>query len=313
MVLGYILFDTITVKKLLKHLILKFFRKLGYEITRIPPHAAPHTTPYAAQYTAPHTFSKHGTYFEVFKEHNDLVSHKGINYFFIYDRLFKRFIEKGKPIVMLEIGVQNGGSLEIWKKYFPQGSIIHGIDVNVNCQQLNFNENIYFHLGDAADHRFLNNTFSNIKFDIIIDDGSHISKDVIHSFENLFPKMNYGGCYIVEDMGTSYWKNYGGGIGKKGSSIEYFKRLIDYGLYSNIFSKYLTSKKFDSSISDNIAEIRFFEGICAIDKFYEPNEVSKKDVITGQIGSVCNMEGIVTDIKNVDQIEIYKTMKLFCG
>lgn len=168
------------------------------------------------------------TYLEIYKEHTGYVSHKYIHYFFVYDCIFKRFLEKEKPIKMLEIGVQNGGSSEIWKKYLPQGSIIHSLDIDERCQSLKFSEGIFFHLGNATDAVFMEKTFGDIQFDVIVDDGSHICKDVIQTFKYLFPKMKSGGCYIVEDMHTSYWKKYGGGIYNKKNSIEYFKKLINY-------------------------------------------------------------------------------------
>lgn len=41
--------------------------------------------------------------------------------------------------------------------------------------------------------------------DIIIDDGSHINEHVIKSFSILFPLLNMGGIYAIEDLQTSYW------------------------------------------------------------------------------------------------------------
>jgi hypothetical protein len=43
------------------------------------------------------------------------------------------------------------------------------------------------------------------KFDFIIDDGSHRNQDILKSFNFLFPKLNEGWVYIVEDTQTSYW------------------------------------------------------------------------------------------------------------
>jgi len=258
------------------------------------------------------------TYSEIYKEHHGFVSWKWIHYFYIYDRIFKRFLEKDKPIKILEIGVLNGGSLEIWKKYLPQGSVIHGLDINEKCQLLKFSEGIFFHLGNATDCAFMEKTFGDIKFDVIIDDGSHICKNVIQTFKYLFPKMKNGGCYIVEDMHTSYWKEFGGGLYNRKSSIEYFKKLIDYGINRDyIRYSFLTKikKKFckhnDLEILKNISQISFFDSICSIDKFYEPKENNFKSVITGEIALVKDIIEIdtVTDRRN----EINKTEKLFCG
>jgi len=262
------------------------------------------------------------TYLEVYKEHSGFVSHKWIHYFFVYDCIFRRFLEKEKPIKMLEIGVQNGGSLEIWKKYLPQGSIIHGLDINEKCQLLKFSENIFFHLGSATDFDFMEKTFGDIQFDVIIDDGSHVCKDVIQTFKYLFPKMKSGGCYIVEDMHTSYWKRFGGKIHGKESSIEYFKNLIDCGInrdyvQHDFFCKIKNKihKQYDSDLEilKNISHISFFDSICSIDKFYEPKDFSFKNVVSGEVALVdkepTKLSITINDRKN----EISKTKKLFCG
>ena len=46
--------------------------------------------------------------------------HKWVHYFDIYERHFERF--RGKSPTMIEIGVQGGGSLAMWKEYFGPGS-----------------------------------------------------------------------------------------------------------------------------------------------------------------------------------------------
>ncbi|MDR2491707.1 MAG: class I SAM-dependent methyltransferase, partial [Spirochaetaceae bacterium] len=131
-------------------------------------------------------------YEEVFKNHDGFVSHKWVHYFYIYDRLFEEYRSKNKPLIVMEIGVDRGGSLEIWKKYLPEGSVIHGVDINPKCKDINFSENIFFHLGSAADHDFMEKTFADTEFDIILDDGSHICSDVIKTFQIMFPKIKQG-------------------------------------------------------------------------------------------------------------------------
>jgi 23S rRNA U2552 (ribose-2'-O)-methylase RlmE/FtsJ len=218
---------------------------------------------------------------------------------------FSQNIEKRiNLITIMEIGVDRGGSLEIWKKYLPNGSKIHGVDINPKCQSIQFSENIYFHLGNATDHRFMKNTFADTEFDIIIDDGSHRCSDVIETFKIMFQKIKNSGIYIVEDLCTSYRKKFGGGFRKKGTSIEYFKNLIE-ALNSdhlrkklNIFQKIVrhfnkdiaknflevdVSKKYFQNINypETIESVAFYDGICAIKKFTAPKLQASKSVITG--------------------------------
>ncbi len=263
------------------------------------------------------------SYLNTYAKHHGLVSHKWIHYFFIYDRILNRFLEKNKPIRLLEIGVQNGGSLEIWKKYLPQGSEIHGVDIDEKCLNLSFSEGISFHLGNATDKDFFEKTFGDFQFDIIIDDGSHICKDVIQTFEYLFPKLKEGGVYIVEDMHCSYWKTFGGGLKHKKSSIEYFKKLIDIsvnrdhiqtGFFGKIKKRICKPQnKCNSEIIQAISQISFFDSICAIDKFYGIKTTSFKNVITGETALV-DTEPTELNITLQDRRHDIEAIKqLFCG
>jgi len=47
------------------------------------------------------------------------------------------------------------------------------------------------------------------------------------SFRALWPHLNDGGLYVVEDTHTSYWPGFGSGYQRKGSFIELAKNLVD--------------------------------------------------------------------------------------
>ncbi|MDR1147580.1 MAG: hypothetical protein LBK66_03000 [Spirochaetaceae bacterium] len=266
-------------------------------------------------------------YEEVFKNHNGFVSNKWVHYFYIYDRLFSEYRAKNQPLTIMEIGVDRGGSLEIWKKYLPENSKIHGVDINPKCGEINFSENIFFHLGSASDRAFMEKTFADIDFDIIIDDGSHICSDVIEAFKIMFPKIKNGGLYVVEDLHTSYWAVCGGGVLKKGSSIEYFKKFVeninaDYIYpfnFLNVFTKYFSrdfrgkvkrilqknaNKKYFNGIeySKLIESITFYDSICAVKKFSRPKDVPFKSVINGD-------ENIDSEICFNDEIEFIQKVR----
>ena len=183
------------------------------------------------------------SFYDIYSKHKGLLSDKWEQYLHVYNKHFRHFIDENKPVNLLEIGVFKGGSLELWGEYLPENSKIIGIDINPECADIKFNnENIEVIIGSASDKDFINKHFKDAKFDIIIDDGSHICSDVITSFEEFFPKLNYGGIYIVEDLHTSYWPKYEGGYYNKNSSINYFKDIIDSLNfdYINIFNPYKT-------------------------------------------------------------------------
>jgi|GEM_PF-489752 len=230
------------------------------------------------------------SYYEIYKNHTGLACHKWIHYPFVYDQIFARHLDAGKPLRLLEIGTQNGGSLEIWKKYLPPGSEIHGMDIDPKCQEIDFSDNIHFHLGSAADSAFIKSRFAGISFDIIIDDGSHLCNEVISTFLDLFKKINPGGIYVIEDLHTSYWENFGGGLRHKNSSIEFFKQFID-----TIHADYIPGKQFSNEghfapflalCRQEIASISFFDSVCAIGKFAEKKHAPFSTVLSGDIFKV---------------------------
>jgi hypothetical protein len=255
------------------------------------------------------------TYLDVFSNHNGYVSDKWIHYLFIYDKIFHNLIEAGKSINLLEIGVQNGGSLEIWKKYLPEGSQIHGVDIDKKCCGLKFSENIYFHLGNATDLDFLEKIFSDTLFDVILDDGSHFCKDVINTFTHLFPKyLRGGGVYVVEDFHTSYFEYYNGDFLKKSSSMEFFKHFADAVNFDYIpkgrKNKYLKYKPFNlaKQYSKLVESVTFYDSICAINKYRLPKEAPFTDIISGKEANITACAS--AHVKNSSQV-VSHTKSLF--
>ncbi len=163
---------------------------------------------------------------QAFVAHAGHVSDKWEHYIPVYQAEFARFLARGRPVRLLEIGVQNGGSLEVWSKVFPAGSSFVGIDVDPKCAGLG-SPGVTIRIGDASDPAALDAMLGAEAFDIIIDDGSHRSAHVVSTFEACFQRLKPGGLYVVEDMHCSYWKSHGGGLRRAGASIEHFKDLVD--------------------------------------------------------------------------------------
>lgn len=228
-------------------------------------------------------------YYSVYRAHRGLASNKWSHYPFIYDRLLASHLDAGQPLVLLEIGVQNGGSLEIWEKYLPPGSEIHGLDINPKCLELDFgaHSHIHFHHGDAADADSVNRLFAAQKFDIIVDDASHMSADVIAAFIHLFKKLNPAGIYIVEELGASYSKAYGGGLHRKDASVEFFKNFADtvnYGYYGADDLAAVTGRSpFLRGYRQEIASICFYNSVCAITKSASPGNIAFVPILTGEM------------------------------
>ena len=134
---------------------------------------------------------------DLFWAHRGPFSDKWEQYLAIYESELGPHLERKAPVVLLEIGVENGGSLEIWHKLLPPHSRVVGIDINERCRELQLTEGIELHIGDATQKAFINRALGETCFDIIIDDGSHRSSDIIATFEILFGRLKPGGTYFV--------------------------------------------------------------------------------------------------------------------
>ncbi len=163
---------------------------------------------------------------QFFEKNQENCIHKWMHYFDIYDSLFSRF--RGKPVSILEIGVFQGGSLNMWRDYFGEDAMIYAIDINPECLQFE-NDKTKIFIGSQEDREFLQSVKAQIpQVDIVIDDGGHTMSQQIVSFEELYGHIKEGGLYLCEDLHTSYWPHYGGGYKSSASFIEYSKNFIDY-------------------------------------------------------------------------------------
>lgn len=174
----------------------------------------------------------------------------------IYHSYFERL--RDKPISLLEIGIggyefpdKGGESLRMWRDYFTAASIT-GFDVYKKTMPI---AGVSILQGSQIDAVFLQSL--PYPFDIIIDDGSHRNDHVITTFNELFPKLNNGGIYVVEDTECSYWaEHYGGSTSQLDeTSMNYFKWLADS----------LNSEQ--SGVPDiGIKSIHFYKGLIFIFK-----------------------------------------------
>jgi hypothetical protein len=209
-----------------------------------------------------------------------------------YERLFNKY--RDQPIRLLEIGIQNGGSLEIWSKYFINATAIVGCDINPDCASLSYEDpRISVILGDANATKVLEIILgSSQQFDIIIDDGSHRSSDIIRTFTLYFPHLVEGGIFIAEDLHCSYWKQFEGGLFDPYSSITFFKRLADvinhehWGvpkareeILYGIFSKY--GCELDTETLSKVHSVEFINSMCVFRKAMESENVLGVQIISG--------------------------------
>jgi cephalosporin hydroxylase len=149
---------------------------------------------------------------------------KWTHYFPAYEQHLSRYVNR--PALLVEIGVERGGSLQLWKQYLGPHAQIVGIDISPAAV---FEEDqITVRVGDQSDLAFLQTIVDEFgPPDIVIDDGSHMMSDVTSTFRFMYPRMSRVGAYLVEDMHTAYWPDWGGGLHSPASFIEIAKSLID--------------------------------------------------------------------------------------
>jgi hypothetical protein len=153
---------------------------------------------------------------------------KGLDFTLVYHSLLSHVREA--PLRLLEIGLYNGGSLRMWREYLPNATL-HGIDVDRRTLAYELEiPGTKVRLVDQADARALRAFVDELggSYDVIVDDGGHTMEQQIVSFEVLFPHVVSGGIYVIEDLGTSYFVEYGGRpIGEDGTAVAHMKRLVD--------------------------------------------------------------------------------------
>ena len=153
----------------------------------------------------------------------------------IYDQFFSNF--RNEKVNILEVGIYNGASLRMYYDYFPNAEVIIGADIQDLWQFQN--DKIKLKVLDQSDADDLE-TFvedSDIKFDIIIDDGSHHMKDQQITFYWLSKLLKDGGMYIIEDLHTSLAEN---GLHLYGKDLEIAEDKANTTLH------YLTNKPLNS-------------------------------------------------------------------
>jgi glycosyltransferase involved in cell wall biosynthesis len=214
---------------------------------------------------------------QLYAEHTGKVSDKWSLYLSEYDRLFDDY--RSKPVRLLEIGIQNGGSLEIWSKYFSNASALIGCDINPDCARLSYDDpRIGVIVGDANTLDTSEQVFNRCsQFDIVIDDGSHLSSDIIRSFTLYFPRLVEGGLFVAEDLHCSYWNQFEGGLFDPYSSIAFFKRLADVvnhehwgipkarvDILRGIFAKF--GCEVDAEALSQVHSVEFINSMCVVRK-----------------------------------------------
>lgn len=123
------------------------------------------------------------------------------HYFDIYHRHFNPLRHRDN-LVLLEIGIYSGGSIDMWRNYFGPSATIYGVDIESACRTYE-SPGTHILIGDQADPAFWRRVLADGTLpapDIVIDDGGHTPEQQRVTMEELLPRMPPGGVYICEDI-----------------------------------------------------------------------------------------------------------------
>ena len=213
---------------------------------------------------------------ELYAAHAGKVSDKWSLYLDVYERLLAPF--RDRPVAFAEIGFQNGGSLELWARYLPKATVLVGCDIDPKCGALAFEDpRISVVVGDAnTDAAYRAILARAPAFDVFVDDGSHTSRDIVLAFCNYFRHVRPGGVYVVEDLHCSYRPQWGGGIDRGDTSMEFLKVLADFvnlpywqrdRAPSTLLEPFFpTGPRPDLAPLRDIASVAFYDSMCAVEK-----------------------------------------------
>lgn len=182
------------------------------------------------------------------------------HYFEVYDRYFSKY--RNQEVNILEIGLWQGGSLQMWQHYFGPKARIFGIDIDPRCKTFE-EQNVQVFIGSQSDRVFLRDVRARLpKLDILIDDGGHSMKQQITTFEELFDQVKDDGIYLCEDVHTSYWPEYNGGYKRRGTFIEHSKNFVDWLNAYHSRQKGLKPNRFTTSAH----AVHYYDSIVLIEK-----------------------------------------------
>lgn len=135
-----------------------------------------------------------------------LRSYKWTHYFDMYDKWFSHWRDKNP--VFVEVGVNHGGSMQMWQKYFTGKPEIYGIDIDTYVLNLPL-PGVELVIGDQSDPKFWDDFLARVPhIDVFLDDGGHTMAQQITTFKKVWPHITQGGVYVCEDLHTSYWPEF---------------------------------------------------------------------------------------------------------
>lgn len=184
-------------------------------------------------------------------------------YFSIYQELFGHLI--GSSGTFIEVGILNGGSLFMWRKWLGDKARIIGVDLNPEA--LKWQEHGFeIYIGDQGDPLFWESTLGKIgPFDALLDDGGHQSFQQIVTLNAALQLSKKDCLVVIEDTCSSFMKDFSSHRGH--SFLEYSKAATDNltakdcNFFPGQFPEFNNTESLD--LFNKVHSIQFFSNIVA--------------------------------------------------
>lgn len=132
--------------------------------------------------------------------------------------------EVGTAGRVCEIGVWQGGSLEMWQTLFPQGTVV-GVDIDAS---LPWPPGTVKVVGSQNAPETRDQVAAHGPFDLIVDDASHVGRLTRETFQLLWPLVKPGGYYVVEDWMISFWPEWASDVPSMRDVVSGFLDLLEH-------------------------------------------------------------------------------------
>lgn len=147
-----------------------------------------------------------------------------------YISLYGYFIDRSKPIRVLEIGNFYGDSLRTWQQQLHRDSVIAIVDINSKLVRIGGANGTHVRFGAEQNNTLLRAVTEQYgPFDVIIDTGSTTTADLTNCLACLFTTgLGDGGIYVAKGTYCDFWTFY-----SQLSFVDLIKALVDalYGHY----------------------------------------------------------------------------------
>lgn len=201
------------------------------------------------------------------------LSIKYDTYFLVYEALLQKYVDRDVTIV--EVGIFNGGSLFMWRKFFGPKARIIGVDLNPDAREWE-KHGFEIYIGDQSSDKFWAELFQEVgKVDVLIDDGGHTNRQQIVTTHYAIQNINDGGVLIVEDVHTNYFREFGNP--SRYSFLNFAQHIVD-GVNSRAYSLRRTCPQYSS----RVYSVSFFESMVA---FQIDSRLCKQSIPTTNNGA----------------------------